>query len=117
VFSPHEYFDANGSGTSGVCAAGSETRVDPAINDAEKRGYKLLFGELGWGNGANCAAVRSAVLKRLAKSNSVIGFTVWTLGSWYVYPNYAFGLRTSTGSTSVLFDALLSDWNSASLVM
>jgi endoglucanase len=117
VFSPHQYFDANASGTSSACTAGSETRVDPAISDAQKRGYKILFGEVGWGNGANCASVRSAVLKRFAASTSVIGFTAWTLGSWYVYPNYAFGLRSSAGSTSVLFDSLLADWNSASLLM
>ena len=117
VFSPHEYFDQWGSGTSAACAAGSETRVDPAINDAEKRGYKLLFGEVGWGTGANCATVRSAVLKRFKKSPSVLGFTAWTLGPFYNYPNYIYGLRTSTGSTSVLFDGLLNDWNSASLVM
>lgn len=117
VFSPHQYFDANASGTSATCTAGSETRVDPAISDAQKRGYKLLFGEVGWGNGANCADVRKAVLKRFHDSSAVLGFTSWTLGSWYVYPNYAFGLRTSSGATSGLFDGLLNDWNAASLVM
>jgi endoglucanase len=111
VFETHQYFDADGSGTASACVPGSERRLDPALRHAEANGYKLLIGELAFGNDSTCDAVRSAAIARIKASPAVYGVTFWTLGNFALYPRYVFGLSgPAKGQPSVLLDRLIRDW-------
>jgi endoglucanase len=111
IFEAHSYFDANGSGTGSECVAGSEARLDPAINHARQFRYRLLFGELAVADSATCDTVRSHVIARIKAAPSVVAACFWALGSFYTFPHYKFGLTgPDKQKASLLFTKLSTDW-------
>lgn len=90
AFEAHQYLDADGSGTSPICAAGSgATRLTPFTTWLKTNGVPGILGEIGWADNAGCAIEATALLDAwhaAATSTSAggyIGLTYWAAGPWW----------------------------------
>jgi endoglucanase len=73
----HQYLDADSSGTSAVCKAGSAARVDATLAWAATKNARLFFGEIGAIGDPQCAIEYPAMLAKLNSSAAVVGWTAW----------------------------------------
>lgn len=80
----HQYLDADSSGTSATCVAGSGARVAEVINwSKSKGGVKLFMGEMGATSGTQCGIEYRDMLNRMEASGVFRGWTAWGGGSWW----------------------------------
>ena len=96
----HKYFDANASGTTGVCvseAVGTNALVG-ATWAARIAGKKLFLGEFGAGNNTTCNNNVLNVLQFM-KDNSDVwdGWTYWAAGPWS--PSYFTSVEPNSDGT------------------
>lgn len=86
VFSPHQYADADTSGTSDICKSATIYSIRLSTFTAWARGnrVKAFLGE--WGNGANptCISAQVDLLKHLQANPDVwVGATYFAAGPWW----------------------------------
>lgn len=84
-FDVHQYYDADSSGTNGVCVLNSQTRLDAVTAWAVSNNKKLFLGETASGNpnvpaNAQCASVFPAALAKVASSSVWTGAAGWGYG-------------------------------------
>ncbi len=117
----HVYFDSDASGTHVACKAGTDARLDAALAHATANNYNVIVGEIAFSNDPSCDAVRAAAIGKLKASPAVHGVAFWSMGDFYPYPSYIYGLtgtldpvsgkQVGKGKTSVVFDKILTEWN------
>ena len=90
AFEAHQYLDADGSGTSPNCVAGSgAARLTPFTDWLHKYRLYGIIGEVGWGANPSCDVEASALLDawRAAPASTTnggyIGLTYWANGPWW----------------------------------
>ena len=90
AFEAHQYLDADGSGTSPDCVAGSgATRLEPFTKWLQQYALQGILGEVGWAANAPCATEATGLLdhwRAAAASPSAggyIGLTYWAAGPWW----------------------------------
>jgi endoglucanase len=98
AFEVHQYLDKDSSGTNAACTAGSASRVDAVLNWAQTKKVQLFFGEIAGSADAQCQIEYPAMLKKLNANSTVLGWTAWGAGKWWV-SSYAFRLAPITGTT------------------
>uniref|UniRef100_UPI0035CAE0B2 glycoside hydrolase family 5 protein n=1 Tax=uncultured Sphingomonas sp. TaxID=158754 RepID=UPI0035CAE0B2 len=86
AFEPHCYFDSDGSGTTGVCVSGSQSRLAAITAWARPLGFKLFLGEVAGGDPtiasqATCQTVTTAAYQYMTANKDVwLGWTSWGFG-------------------------------------
>jgi endoglucanase len=93
-FDVHQYLDADSSGTSADCVAGSGARVAGVIDWARVNKARLFLGEMGASGAAQCAAEYGDMLNRIEGSGVFVGWAAWGGGTWWV-SNYPFRTLTT----------------------
>jgi endoglucanase len=89
AFETHNYFDANKSGTSGLCTPDSNLALVAATNWAREHGYKLFMGEIAGGNPkiggqATCGIVTPKSYQYMQSNKDVwLGWTSWGYGPYW----------------------------------
>jgi endoglucanase len=89
AFEGHQYLDADGSGTSPNCAAGSGARLAPFTTWLKTHKLQGIIGEVGWAANGNCATEATALLDSWkaaaidASGSGYIGMTYWANGPWW----------------------------------
>lgn len=90
AFEAHQYLDADGSGTSANCVAGSgAARLAPFTDWLRKYRLYGIIGEVGWGANPGCEVEARALLDawRAAPASATgggyIGLTYWANGPWW----------------------------------
>lgn len=92
----HQYLDADSSGTSATCVAGSGARVADVINWSKANGgVKLFMGEMGATSGTQCGVEYRDMLNRMEASGVFRAWTAWGGGTWW---NATYPFRTLTTS-------------------
>jgi endoglucanase len=95
AFEAHQYLDADGSGTSANCVAGSGARLTPFTSWLQKHRLHGIIGEIGWAANPSCTSEATALLDgwraatTATSAGGYIGLTYWANGpSWadsYMY--------------------------------
>lgn len=85
TFDVHQYYDADSSGTNGVCVLNSQTRLDAVTAWAIANNKKLFLGETASGNpniaaNADCATVFPLALSKVAANSVWNGVAGWGYG-------------------------------------
>ena len=85
AFEPHQYLDADSSGTSNECVVGSGSeRLVAFTNWAREHGKRAFLGEFGVGRNAVCYRELDALLDYVRANEDVwIGWTYWAGGPWW----------------------------------
>ncbi|KAH9888716.1 endoglucanase [Xylariomycetidae sp. FL2044] len=102
VYEMHQYLDADGSGTSDVCA-GTEIgaqRVAGATEWLRANGKVGIIGEFAGGANADCEAAVRGLLDHLEANSDVwLGGLWWAAGPWWADYFYSFEPPSGTGYT------------------
>ncbi len=89
AFEAHQYLDADGSGTSANCVAGSAARLAPFTAWLQKHGLQGIIGEIGWGANPSCTSEATTLLDgwraatTATSAGGYIGLTYWANGPWW----------------------------------
>jgi endoglucanase len=89
AFEAHQYLDADGSGTSANCVAGSGARLAPFTAWLQKYGLHGIIGEIGWAANPGCTTEATALLDgwrdatTATSAGGYIGLTYWANGPWW----------------------------------
>jgi endoglucanase len=89
AFEAHQYLDADGSGTSANCVAGSAARLAPFTAWLQKHGLQGIIGEIGWGANPSCTSEAATLLDgwraatTATSAGGYIGLTYWANGPWW----------------------------------
>jgi endoglucanase len=89
AFEAHQYLDADGSGTSANCVAGSGARLAPFTTWLQKHGLHGIIGEIGWAANPGCTSEAIVLLDgwrdaaSAASAGGYIGLTYWANGPWW----------------------------------
>jgi endoglucanase len=89
AFEAHQYLDADGSGTSPNCVAGSGARLVPFTTWLKKNALQGLIGEIGWAANSGCTTEATALLQSFkdatdeSSAGGYIGLTYWANGPWW----------------------------------
>jgi endoglucanase len=90
AFEAHQYLDADGSGTSPNCVAGSgAVRLAPFTDWLRKYGLQGIIGEIGWAANEGCRVEATALLDGWRDATAATGaggyiaLTYWANGPWW----------------------------------
>lgn len=92
AFEPHNYFDADSSGTTNVCTVGTRNRLYAITDWARSRGFRLFMGELAADDG--CGELVAAYQYMSDNRDVWLGWTTWGGGRFWT-STYFFRLDPS----------------------
>jgi hypothetical protein len=105
ILDVHKYIDSDGSGQSTTCTNNGLDLLTPLVSYLQAQGRKAILSEIGAAPTSSCLTYFPQMMDYIvANSDTLLGFTIWSAGSFQPYPNYELSIvPNADGSDNEFF--------------